>query len=376
MMGSSPAVFKFKSVVNDHIFFGPDNSRLAVTQEKEIQIYEVLPNNNKKLLTVLTGHDEPITAIDISAQGLIASASQDRNAIVWKPLDASFSSFKKDLVLLRINRSATCVKWSPLGNKFAVGSGAKVISVCYHEPENDWWISKHLKKPFKSTILSVAWHPNNVLLSCGTADYKCYVLSGYVKGVDEKPPATLWGSKLPFNTICGEFISSPGGWVHDVAFSPSGDVLGFVSNDSTITIVYPKGEEQFNVVSSKTNYGSFKTLEFISDNQLITAGHNCFPVIFQGDEESWEEARSIDTTATSQKPKTFKSLEQDDDEEGNTGSNALSMFRQLDLKGKVQNKGSSDLPTVHQNTVTTLKFFDQSHISTSGVDGKVVVFPI
>ena len=72
-------------------------------------------------------------------------------------------------MILRINRAATCVKWSPqgewaelymldsmrcclvatvtfevldwclcTGNKFAVGSGARCISVCYFEKENDW----------------------------------------------------------------------------------------------------------------------------------------------------------------------------------------------------------------------------------------------
>ncbi len=88
-------------------------------------------------------------------------------------------------MILRINRAATCVKWSPLGgnlsfflvlaehkwhtnclpesfafmanvsiseNKFAVGSGARLISVCYFEQENDWWVSKHIKKPLRSTV--------------------------------------------------------------------------------------------------------------------------------------------------------------------------------------------------------------------------------
>lgn len=51
-------------------------------------------------------------------------------------------------------------------------------------------------------------------------------------GVDEewvRPEPTVWGDRLPFGTICGEFSSPNGGWVHDVAFSPSGDVLAYVS---------------------------------------------------------------------------------------------------------------------------------------------------
>ena len=64
------------------------------------------------------------------------------------------SAWKPSLVILRINRAATVVKWSPKGelvnllvavlnrqqteNKFAVGSGARCVSICYFEKENDW----------------------------------------------------------------------------------------------------------------------------------------------------------------------------------------------------------------------------------------------
>ena len=37
--------------------------------------------------------------------------------------------------------------------KFAVGSGARLIAVCYFEVDNDWWVSKHIKKPIRSTVL-------------------------------------------------------------------------------------------------------------------------------------------------------------------------------------------------------------------------------
>lgn len=65
----------------------------------------------------------------------IVSCASDRNAYVWTLKDGAW---KPTLVLVRINRAATCVKWSPLENKFALGSGARLISVCYFEKENDW----------------------------------------------------------------------------------------------------------------------------------------------------------------------------------------------------------------------------------------------
>jgi actin related protein 2/3 complex subunit 1A/1B len=107
------------------------------------------------------------------------------------------------LVLLRINRAATFVRWSPNEDKFAVASGARyvtssfrddaissniyrAIAICSFDPENNWWVARQLKKPIRSTVLSVDWHPNNVLLAAGSADMKARVFSAYIKDVDKR----------------------------------------------------------------------------------------------------------------------------------------------------------------------------------------------
>ena len=112
------------------------------------------------------------------------------------------------LVLLRINRAATCVKWSPEENKFAVGSGARLISVCYFEQEYDWWVAKHIKKPIRSTITTLDWHPNNILLAAGSSGFKVRVYSAYIKDIESKPSATPWGQKMPFSQMLAEFSNS------------------------------------------------------------------------------------------------------------------------------------------------------------------------
>ncbi len=68
----------------------------------------------------------------------IVTCGTDRNAYVWT---LKGDAWKPTLVILRINRAARCVKWSPKENKFAVGSGSRLISVCYFEQDNDWWVS-------------------------------------------------------------------------------------------------------------------------------------------------------------------------------------------------------------------------------------------
>jgi hypothetical protein len=67
-----------------------------------------------------------------------------------------------------------------------------------------------LKKPLRSTVTSVAWHPNSVLVALGSTDGHARVLSA-IKGVDERPAPSVWGERLPFNTICGEFLNQTAG---------------------------------------------------------------------------------------------------------------------------------------------------------------------
>jgi actin related protein 2/3 complex subunit 1A/1B len=70
-----------------------------------------------------------VTCIDWAPNSnRIVTASQDRNAYVWQQASDPLTGrtvWKPTLVLLRINRAATFVRWSPLEDKFAVASGAR-----------------------------------------------------------------------------------------------------------------------------------------------------------------------------------------------------------------------------------------------------------
>lgn len=71
-------------------------------------------------------HDKLITSIDWAPHtNRIVTCSQDRNAYVWA--QSPEGVWKPTLVLLRINRAATSVKWSPQEDKFAVASGARYV---------------------------------------------------------------------------------------------------------------------------------------------------------------------------------------------------------------------------------------------------------
>jgi actin related protein 2/3 complex subunit 1A/1B len=121
---SAPEVFQLSVGPLTGVAFGPDRTQLAVSpNNNQVQIYR-RGASEWDAQTTLSEHDKLITAISWAPQtNRIVTCSQDRNAYVWTP--TASGELKPTLVLLRLNRAATCVKWSPLENKFAVGSGAR-----------------------------------------------------------------------------------------------------------------------------------------------------------------------------------------------------------------------------------------------------------
>jgi len=278
-----------------------------------------------------------------------------------------------------------------LEDKFAVASGARAIAVCSFDPEENWWTAKQLKKPIRSTVLCVDWHPNNVLLAAGSTDMKARVLSAYIKEVDKRPSPTVWGEKLPFNTICGEYTSPTGGWVHSVGFSPSGDVLAFASHDSSINVVYPGGAT-FNIRSSSL---PFVTLTWTSEDSIVAAGHDCQPVVFSGSGTGWQNMGSLDDTTSG--PKSAggggghrSGFGGSSSPVGRLNSAAFTTFRNADSRGHMNVPGSpggtsfssdTELMTVHQNTITCVRPYEVkggrvTRVSTTGVDGKLVIWNV
>jgi actin related protein 2/3 complex subunit 1A/1B len=362
---SAPEVHHlFHHPIADHSF-SADKKTLAVARDTSVELYGRV-GATFKLKDELKGHDKLVTSVDISLNsGRIVTCSQgmidysefqknsleadvdpfsDRNALVWEP---SPTGYKPTLVLLRINRAATFVRWSPSEQKFAVGSGARVIAICYFEEENDWWVSKHIKKPIRSTITTVAWHPNSVLIAAGSTDAHARVFSSFIKGIDERPEPSVWGERLPFNTVCGEYLNNSAGWVHAVSFSPSGDALAFAAHDSSITVVYPNGADQppRAVISVNTQLLPFMSLIWANESEIIAAGYDCEAYRFKGNEAGWQITGSLEAKI---RPGTGSPRE----------DSALNMFRQMDLKGKA--KDDTQLKTVHQNTISTVRAYESS----------------
>lgn len=82
----------------------------------EVNIYE-RSGEEWQEVDVLDRHDLRVTGIDWAPNtNRIVTCAADKNAYVW--IQGSDNKWKPTLVLLRINRAATCVKWSPKGSFF------------------------------------------------------------------------------------------------------------------------------------------------------------------------------------------------------------------------------------------------------------------
>lgn len=339
-----------------------DRTQVALSPNNhEVHIYKCVGGRWEKTNT-LEEHVQRVNSIDWAASSnRIVTCGADRNAYVWT---LNGGKWKPTLVILRINRAATCVKWSPLENKFAVGSGARLISVCYFEQENDWWVSKHIKKPLRSTVTSLDWHPNNILVACGSTDFRARVFSAYIKEVEEKPASTAWGNKMTFGKEMASFSSGGGGWVHSVSFSASGDRLAWVGHDSTVTVV--NAERGQAMATIRTQFLPFLTCSWVTENSIVAAGHDCCPMLF-----TYSDQGSVNFVARLDEGKKNQS----------TKHTAMGMFQQLDKRATTNEENSTTVNTVHQNTITGLQLHTGAKsgalkFTTCGIDAQIVTWDL
>jgi len=213
-------------------------------------------------------------------------------------------------------------------------------------------------------VLSIDWHPNNVLIAAGSTDFKARVFSGFIKGVDEKPEGSAWGSKLPFGDMFGEF--SAGGWVHDVSFTPDGECLAFVSHDSTIAVF--SGPEAAKPVSFtlKTASLPFTRLLWVTGKSIVAAGHDANPTLFHFDGASLKQVEKLDTG----KGADAKSKD----------ASALNKFKQMDSRGQ-ESDNDTVLKTLHQNAISGLLAHTGGRgavtkFTTAGIDGKLITWDL
>ena len=143
-------------------------------------------------------HDMLVSGIDWHpVTNKIVTCSHDRNAFVWT-LDARAAggagAWSATVVIAGLDRAALAVRWSPDGAKFALASSNKNVALCWFDAAGNWYINAVCKKDkakttAKSSVVSLAWHPNGQALAVASTDYRVRVLCAYLEATDKGGPA-------------------------------------------------------------------------------------------------------------------------------------------------------------------------------------------
>ncbi|XP_027342320.1 actin-related protein 2/3 complex subunit 1B-like [Abrus precatorius] len=363
------AVHQFAQCITCHAW-SPDQSMVALCpNNNEVHIYRLVEDKWEKVY-VLQKHDQVISGIDWSARSnRIVTASHDRNSYVW---NLEGSEWVPTLVILRLNRAALCVEWSPKENKFAVGSGAKTVCICYYEQENNWWVSKLIRKRHDSSVTSVSWHPDNILLATTSTDGKCRVFSTFIKGVDAKDSKKGTSSDSKFGELIVQLDLSSS-WTFGVKWSPSGNTLAYVGHNSMIYFVDDVGPSPLaqNVLFRDL---PLRDVLFVSERTVIGVGFDCNPMVFAADERGiWSFVKYLGERKAVSSGSRY----------GSQFSEAFGKFYGQSKHG-VSNDAVETSRTrgaVHENCINCIMPLGDHgtlirRFSTSGLDGRIVVWDL
>ncbi|CAN1351734.1 Actin-related protein 2/3 complex subunit 1A, partial [Linum perenne] len=362
------AVNQFAQSITCHAW-SPDRSMIALCpNNSEVHIYRSSQDKWEKV-HVLEKHDQLVSGIDWSVKSnKIVTASHDRNSYVW---NYEGSEWVPTLVILRLNRAALCVQWSPKENKFAVGSGAKTVCICYYEQDNNWWVSKLIRKRHDSSVTSVAWHPNNLYIATTSTDGKCRVFSTFIKGVDKKDSKAGSSADSKFGEQIVQLDLSIS-WAFGVKWSPSGKTLAYVGHNSMIYFADEVGPAPL-AQNVALRHLPLRDVLFISEKMVIGVGFDCNPMVFAADDTGvWTFIRFLDVKKSTSASPTY-------------GSQFSEAFGKL--YGQPKNNVNGDGPSksrggAHDNCITCrciMPLAGKSRItrfSTSGLDGRVVVWDL
>lgn len=353
--------------ISCHSFNGDGSKVVLSPNNNELHVYATNGSEDFTQWTLehrLGEHGGFVASVDWNAQtNAIVSCGHDRNAYVWKLKDGKWAP---TLVIARLTRAATCVRWDASGAKFAVASASKQVAVCYYEPRNDWYVAKSIKK-HKSTVTSLSFSPTGTVLVTGSTDAKLRVFSAYIKGVDAEGSdgglADVFSGVHKFGELL--FEAPAGSWVNATAFSPDGRTAAFATQGSALVFARFEAGAEPALQTVQLPTVPYLAVEFADENTLVAAGFGNIPVVFKNDGGVWSHSSNLD-----------KEEEQKVEAKASKFGAARAMFAASANKGVAIDNASGSavketkLNSRHQNCVTSLNVRG-STVTTAGIDGCV-----
>ena len=371
---------------------------LAVRSSNQILIYGNCSSSSFedwKLLHTLRGHDLPITALDWDpVYNRILSCSEDCNAYVWNYENGSWIP---TLVVLKIKRAALCCKWSPDGRTFAVGSSEKKLRICTFNVDQNLWVHPsgvHIKEKgeeveasgndalsmstkTRGSILCVAWDRTGQLLCRGSLDGSMVIISTYY---DPSQPIQKCPFSIEDKDVFGFVFGDKCGVVEDIAFNLSNTCIaytgGFIQGsfildrNSDVTFLEFEGLKMSKQILHCPTL-PFTKIIFITDSVVAAGGFDNNLHILAKKNGSWEYVGIADTASQSSSSLSSSFQSRMRMLQSNSNFNGMT-------NGNMSNSGNSSQGP-HTNAITNIQVKTSTEtmckeISTSGLDGKVIVW--
>lgn len=321
----------------------------------DLLIYKV-NGKTTELVYTLKEHTQLISSCDWNpVDGSIVTCSHDRNAYVWK-FDESSKEWKKQLVLLKLDRAATFVRWSSDGTKFVCATGSKKLRICCFDESQNWWQSYTLNNKHPTSLTAEFMPDDTHVVSSATDRHMTYFTIDDMEA--KKKSRSEDGKKKSKQVEFALNSFSCQGWCNAVTRSPSGEWVAFASQDSCIRFV--KGDEleseDAKVITHNIMGLPLLALAFINDHTLVGAGFDCAPRLFFYNGEDWEDLGLIDIPEIREKS-------------SGTGGNAFAS-RAAVFGGKAQQTSSG----IHNNIILGIRVIKNA-FTTCANDGKLGIWP-
>jgi len=379
-MASVKVEHKIYDVIAD-FSYNREGTQMALAVGNTVKIYGH-DGKSWKLEDTLTKHYMHVSGVDWDHQNdRIVSVSHDRNAFVWN-YDNKEAEWKPDLVVCRCLKSLLCVRWSPLGNKIAIGAADKSITVCYYDDSNNWWVTKKCKKPITSSVTCLDWNDNNMHVISGTTSNQVLLFMCWVKECEQKPKPDREGGdslkyKRPFTCI---WETKTIGCVQDLKFvmrnKECTDACFVACDNASCLYFFDTSSSDKALWIFPTTHLPFKNIEVVNDHVLCAAGFNNEPILYDFTIEGCKELKQIDEKKKVAKKKGgFADIQK--------------RFQNIADKGMQDGEKPSGKKknTKHANTISNIRIAGPREpgargvgkslqISTCGCDGQVVTWDL
>eukprot|EP01124_Arcella_intermedia_P029007 TRINITY_DN6020_c0_g1_i2.p1 TRINITY_DN6020_c0_g1~~TRINITY_DN6020_c0_g1_i2.p1 ORF type:complete len:333 (-),score=58.05 TRINITY_DN6020_c0_g1_i2:71-1069(-) len=314
--------------------WSPDNQEVAVCfhHKKSFSIYHRIHPDHLQRLYHIKAHQNPISSLEWSRKrDSIITISVDSTAILWN-FSRTLNTWTPQPINIRTS-CASLVLWSPLENK--IGScGHKVMSVL--PMEEDFFWTKCIRNGISSQVNCFSWHPDNLLVGIGCMDKRVCIYSTtipqdkrYIKANGSKHPP------LPFGQLLFSYSSSSG--VSAMSWSPSGQYLAWFTMDSVAYLMDWGSQVIWKI---RSPYLPFRDCLWMSEGECVAVGYDREPIVFWLVEGQWRVKGSLDDRRNCRE---YEELE-------------------------------GELPTFHQNCITSIQQINARTLSTSGEDGRLVIW--